>query len=91
MPADHYAVLGVHRTAAPEEILSAYHRLVRLYHPDTGSGRAHTGRLGEVVGAYAVLRDPERRAAYDRTLPRPAGFSRVAIRVGPVRYHGPAR
>ena len=100
MPADHYAVLGVSRTAAPEEIARAYHRLVRQYHPDTGSGGTHTGRLDEVVTAYAVLRDPERRAAYNHTLPPPPApppppvspfRPGPAIRVGPVRYHGPVQ
>jgi curved DNA-binding protein CbpA len=94
---DYYAVLGVARTASAVEITRAYHRLVRLHHPDTRDAEAESDRLREVVAAYAVLRDPDRRAAYDRRFvrveagrarPRPRPGAEPMIRVGPVRYHG---
>jgi curved DNA-binding protein CbpA len=111
---DHYAVLDVPSTASVDEITRAYHRLVRRLHPDARPDDAEPEHLRAVLAAYAVLRDPARRAAYDRrrrsptptrapspppTPPRrtwtppPQPFVRQQpmIRVGPVRYHGPAR
>jgi curved DNA-binding protein CbpA len=98
---DHYAALGVPRTATDEEITRAYHRLVRRHHPDTGPPDTSAAHLEAALTAYGVLRDPARRAEYDRSLrrtpvtpPRPATPPRrtePVIRVGPVRYHGPSR
>jgi curved DNA-binding protein CbpA len=91
--ADHYAVLGVTRTASLAEITRAYHRLVRRHHPDAQHAEARPERLRAIVAAYTVLRDPSRRAAYDRhhRPPPPAPADRQPlIRVGPVRYHGRA-
>jgi curved DNA-binding protein CbpA len=65
---DHYAVLGVAATASPAEITHAYRRRVRSQHPDIHSDTPQdTGveELSAVVAAYAVLRDPARRADYD--------------------------
>ncbi|MER6398590.1 DnaJ domain-containing protein [Kitasatospora sp. NPDC001603] len=69
---DHYAVLGVEPTASARQVTSAYRSLVRLLHPDSRPvepGAAE--RLGAVVAAYEVLRDPELRAAYDAERPGP--------------------
>ena len=71
---DHYAVLGVATTASPAQIAYAYRGLVRSLHPDI---HPDTGpeELSEVVDAYAVLRDPARRADYDqqrRSAPNPS-------------------
>jgi curved DNA-binding protein CbpA len=73
---DYYAVLGVAPTASPAEIRRAYLRLVRRYHPDAHRGghgwqmppaqqAANEQRMKLINEAYAVLRDPRRRAAYD--------------------------
>jgi curved DNA-binding protein CbpA len=66
---DHYAVLGVEPTASARQITSAYRKLVRRLHPDTGSEQP-TAReeLAKVVEAYNTLRDPQRRRDYDTTL-----------------------
>lgn len=98
---DHYAVLGVPSTAAPQQITHAFHRMVRLHHPDTQVQQGDVADLDEVIAAYHVLRDPARRADYDRRqLPPPplappirsaSGAAEPAIRIGPVHYHGPAR
>jgi curved DNA-binding protein CbpA len=71
---DPYAVLGLPPTATPDEIRRAYRRQVRAHHPDTRttpqflpSGDEH---LRRVLAAYALLRDPERRARYDRAAKR---------------------
>ena len=83
MAADYYAVLEVTATASPEEIRAAYRRLARTYHPDTNSSADAVVRMRQVNEAWETLRDPARRAAYDRT--RPA--ARVAPR--PVRRQAP--
>jgi len=64
---DYYDVLGVSRGASPEEVKRAYRRLARQHHPDVNPGDAEAEkRFKEVVEAYEVLSDPERRAQYDR-------------------------
>jgi curved DNA-binding protein CbpA len=65
---DPYVVLGVRRQASPDEIARAYRRAARATHPDSsaaGSGE----RFQAVSDAYHVLRDPGRRADYDRLHP----------------------
>ncbi len=64
---DHYEVLGVHRDAAPEDIKSAFKKLVGQYHPDRhpGDPTAHE-RFKEINLAYQVLSDENRRSLYDR-------------------------
>lgn len=66
----HYEVLGVAPTASPEEVASAYHRLARLTHPDVGGTNPLFHRVNV---AYETLRDPGRRASYDRALRMPGG------------------
>ena len=64
---DYYDVLGVSRTAAPEEIKRAHRRLVRQYHPDMNKNNpAATEKFKEVQEAYDVLSDPEKRKSYDQ-------------------------
>jgi len=85
---DPHRVLGVPADATQEEITTAYHRLVRQHHPDaTGGG---TDRFREVVAAYEELRN---RPPAEEPPPRPRSekITGPALRVGPVRYHGPPR
>ena len=66
-PDDFYAVLGVPRDASEADIKKAYRKLAMEFHPDrTGGDKASEERFKEVTEAYEVLRDAERRAAYDR-------------------------
>ncbi|MER6944059.1 molecular chaperone DnaJ [Nonomuraea sp. NPDC000554] len=68
---DYYAVLGVPKTATPEEIKKAYRKLARQYHPDTNQGdSAKETKFKEVSEAYDVLSDSKSRKEYDeaRTL-----------------------
>jgi hypothetical protein len=62
---NHYNVLGVPATATPAEVRAAYRAAARDHHPDAGGDPA---RMRAVNVAWAVLGDPVRRAAYDRTL-----------------------
>ena len=62
---DHYAVLQVHPEAEPEVIAAAYRSLAQLYHPDRNPSPEAGPRMVQINLAYEVLRDPERRAAYD--------------------------
>ena len=65
--ADFYAVLGVPRTASDDDIKQAYRRLAMQYHPDkNGGSKEAEEKFKEVIEAYDVLRDPQKRAAYDR-------------------------
>ncbi len=63
---DYYKTLGVERDAKPEEIKRAYRRLARKFHPDVSEEANAEDRFKEVQEAYEVLKDPEKRTAYDR-------------------------
>lgn len=59
---DHYAILGIPKTASPDEIKKAYRKLASQHHPDKGGD---TKRFQEIQTAYEVLSDPQRKQAYD--------------------------
>ena len=63
---DYYEVLGVPRDATAEGIKKAFRKLARKYHPDVSKDKDADARMKEVNEAYAVLSDPEKRAAYDQ-------------------------
>jgi len=68
---DLYSVLGVARTATPDEIKRAYRKLASQHHPDKGGD---TQRFQEVEEAYRILSDPEKRAVHDNPRPDMSGF-----------------
>jgi curved DNA-binding protein len=63
---DYYEVMGVARDASADDIKRAYRRLARKYHPDVSKESEAEARFKEVGEAYEVLKDPEKRAAYDQ-------------------------
>jgi curved DNA-binding protein len=70
---DYYEIMGVARDASPDDIKRAYRRLARKYHPDVSKEKNAEERFKEIGEAYEVLRDAEKRAAYDQLGKRPAG------------------
>ena len=63
---DYYGIMGVARDATQDEIRRAYRKLARKYHPDVSKEPDAEERFKEVGEAYEVLKDPEKRAAYDQ-------------------------
>jgi len=62
---DYYAALGVARDAGADEIKRAYRQMARKYHPDVSKEADAEERFKQIAEAYEVLKDPEKRAAYD--------------------------
>jgi curved DNA-binding protein len=95
---DYYSVLGVSRTASPEEIKKAFRALARQYHPDVAQDKkAAEERFKELNEAHEVLSDPEKRKLYDRLgadwkqgtgpQPPPGRAGRAAADAGPFEFH----
>ena len=99
---DPYLVLGVSPTATQAEITHAYRTRLRAHHPDTRqtpASQTADEHLRQLLAAYALLRDPTRRADYDRataqtakppphspTGPRPADRPRTRAIQIPITY-----
>lgn len=63
---DYYSILGLKRDATQDEVKRAYRKLARKYHPDVNKDADAEARFQEIAEAYEVLKDPDKRAAYDR-------------------------
>ncbi len=70
---DYYEALGVPRDAELDQIKKAYRKLARETHPDVSKAKGGEARFKEVAEAYATLKDPEKRKAYDELGRRPQG------------------
>lgn len=64
-PQDHYKVLQVDSEADPEIVQAAFRRLAQKFHPDVTPGPDAARRMASINAAWEVLRDPDRRGAYD--------------------------
>src|ERR1700739_4028925 len=63
---DYYEILGVTRGADADEVKRAYRKLARKFHPDVSKEKNAEEKFKEVQEAYEVLRDSDKRAAYDQ-------------------------
>ncbi|HSV46071.1 MAG TPA: DnaJ domain-containing protein, partial [Ramlibacter sp.] len=70
---DYYAALGVPVDADLPQIKKAYRKLARQHHPDVSKATDAEARFKEAAEAYATLKDPDKRAAYDELGRRPTG------------------
>src|SRR5687767_14979068 len=79
--AEFYQTLGVARDASDEEIKKAYRKLAMAYHPDRNNGSAESEeKFKAITEAYDVLRDPNKRAVYDR-------YGEAGLRGGAGGFH----
>ncbi|CAN0605734.1 unnamed protein product, partial [Ectocarpus sp. 12 AP-2014] len=70
---DYYKILGVARDASADDVRKAFRKLARKYHPDVNTDADAESKFKDVNEAYEVLKDNERRAAYDQLGREPAG------------------
>ena len=63
---DYYKIMGLAKTAAKDEVKRAYKKLARKFHPDVSKEKDAEAKFKELGEAYEVLKDPEKRAAYDQ-------------------------
>ena len=82
---DHYGTLGVPPKATQREISSAYRKFMRTHHPDIDSDATDRSELLRIMEAFAVLRNPATRAAYDQAVSRRQGQAPHSAESPPVQ------
>ena len=65
---DYYKIMDVDKTASQDDIKKSYRKLARKFHPDVSKEKDAESRFKDINEAYEVLRDKEKRAAYDLSL-----------------------
>ena len=79
---DYYEILGVQKNSSEDEIKQAYRKLALKYHPDKNKGNAEAEeKFKEATEAYEILRDPKKRAQYDK-------FGHEGVRIRGLRPRG---
>ena len=63
---DYYAILEIDWQSPPEQVRAAYRRLSKKWHPDLNPGKDVTREMQDINEAYALLKNPEKRARYDK-------------------------
>lgn len=84
---DYYQALDIGRDATQDDIKKAYRKLARKYHPDVSKETDAEHRFKEIAEAYATLKDPEKRAAYDALGRHPQGENFVPPRQWQQSFH----
>ena len=62
---DYYAILEIDRQSSSDEIKAAYRLLSKKWHPDLNPGRDVTKKMQDINEAYAILKNPDKKARYD--------------------------
>src|SRR5262245_23798093 len=84
-----YQVLQVSPGAPPEVIHAAYRALIKTHHPDVNPASEASQEMRQIIGAHAVLSDPERRSRYDAECARAARVLGHAPLPRPPSIHSP--
>ena len=79
---DYYKIMGLKRDASLEDIKRSYRKLARKYHPDVSNENDAEAKFKEFAEDYEVLKDPKKRATYDRLDPNQASWQRFQRQPG---------